>query len=187
MPHDGSRPDSTRAAPLRVFFALWPDARTRTQLQACARILRECHGGRAVAPDNLHLTLAFLGEQPRQRLDELLQVAARLQGRSFVLCLNQAGYWEHPRVLWCAPDRTPPALVELNSGLTDALCARGFQLESRPYAPHVTLVRNVRAASGVRMPATLYWQPGDFSLVVSERCAEGVHYRRLAHWPLRAH
>lgn len=188
MAHDGSAPTATAdvsgTTRLRVFFALWPDQDTRAELHACALAMRARHGGRAVARDNLHLTLAFVGEQPLHRVDELLRMAAAVKGPTFALPLNRAGYWPHPHMLWCAPDATPPALAALNADLTAALRARGFQVESRPYRPHVTLVRKVHAAAVVSMPKVLHWRVQGFSLAVSELGAEGAHYRLIGHWPL---
>jgi 2'-5' RNA ligase len=170
---------------LRVFFALWPDRNTRSELHACGLALCARHGGRAVVRDNLHLTLAFVGEQPLQRVDELLRLAARIKGRAFTLTLNRAGCWQTPRILWCAPDIVPPALAALNAELGAALQARDFRIESRPYLPHVTLVRKVHAATAVTLPKSLHWQVQSFGLAVSEPRAQGVHYRLIGQWPLQ--
>src|SRR5947199_233573 len=61
---------------LRLFFALWPDAATRTIIGELARqVAAESHG-RAVASDNIHVTLAFLGTQPVASVPELRSLAA---------------------------------------------------------------------------------------------------------------
>ena len=50
----------------RLFFALWPDAATSVALAALAQQIAAESGGRPTAPGNVHLTLAFLGDQPRR-------------------------------------------------------------------------------------------------------------------------
>src|SRR5437667_76833 len=49
---------------LRLFYALWPDAATRAALTRLQLAVR----GRNMRPENFHLTLAFLGEQPIRSL-----------------------------------------------------------------------------------------------------------------------
>lgn len=171
---------------LRVFFALWPDKHTRAELHARGLVLCQRHGGRAVARDNLHLTLAFLGEQSPARVEELLQLAAQVKGHAFTLNLDRAGHWRHARMLWCAPRSTPAALVALKADLDAALQARGFGIEARPYVPHVTLVRKPEAvADVVTWSKPLQWRVQDFSLAVSELRAQGACYRLIGNWPLQ--
>ena len=75
---------------LRLFFALWPDSRTRAAIAALAGQVAAQTGGRATAPDNVHLTLAFLGAQPRDSVAALAAAAtaAALDASSFVLTLD---------------------------------------------------------------------------------------------------
>src|ERR1700724_2954341 len=60
----------------RLFFALWPDAATSNALAALAQQVAAESGGRPTAPGNVHLTLAFLGDQPRRIPRELSAAAA---------------------------------------------------------------------------------------------------------------
>lgn len=168
---------------MRLFFALWPDEHTSMRLRTWALALSRRHGGRPVALDDLHLTLAFLGEQAPSRLDALIQVASALKGRSFRLSLDQAGFWPH--LLWCAPDFMPPELLVLQADLASGLRVSGFPVESRPFAPHVSLVRNVRDGGEVGRIEPLHWQVDEFCLAVSEPQAAGAHYRIIGRWPLQ--
>lgn len=180
-------PAAPRPAPAdraRVFFALWPDTRTAAALHEIGSGLHADCAGRLMREASLHLTLAFLGEVPRARVDELLALAGRLRAAPFVLALTRSGSWKGNRVVWLAPDDTPPALEALVASLSQALRAAGFGLEERPFSAHLTLVRNARQAP---QPLTreLGWQVGDFVLVESGRRAEGAQYRILGRWPLR--
>ena len=62
----------------RLFFALWPDASTADALATLAQQVAAESGGRPTAPGNVHVTLAFLGDQPRRIARELSAAAARI-------------------------------------------------------------------------------------------------------------
>jgi 2'-5' RNA ligase len=167
-----------------VFFALWPDAQTLSALHACAqRIHLQC-GGRLMRRDSLHLTLAFLGELPASRIDVLLALAADLRGKPFELVLSRAGSWQKNRVVWGAPERTPPALAALADGLAAGLRTGGFRVEARPFSAHVTLVRNAREAPPPDIPAPVRWRVDNFALIRSRLGPEGARYEVIGDWPL---
>lgn len=173
-----------RGATRRVFFALWPDAATAAGLHARARALHAECGGRAMRRDTLHLTLAFLGEVAQESVTRLGQLAAEVRGAPFVLELDQLGAWHRNRVLWTAASAAPQALVDLARALGQRLREAGFVLEERAFAPHVTLVRNARAAPLSQTCPALRWPVASFVLVVSEPAPAGARYRVLGRWPL---
>lgn len=96
---------------LRLFFALWPDPATRDALAATAGSLRRICGGRAPPANNLHLTLAFLGDVPEVRVPELADLAATLVAEPLVLELDRIGYWRQQRLVWAGPQSCPDALA----------------------------------------------------------------------------
>jgi hypothetical protein len=55
----------------RLFFALWPDASMAEALATLAQQVAAESGGRPTAPGHVHVTLAFLGDQPRRIAREL--------------------------------------------------------------------------------------------------------------------
>ena len=188
MPRAEFRPEQrlTRAPrPARVFFALWPDERVRDALHRETQLLHRDCGGRAMRRENLHLTLVFVGAVAVERLAELKAAAGSITGSSFELVLDQLGYWRHNRIVWAAPLSVPEALRELVGSLESRLQQAGFEFDRRPYAPHVTLLRDARAPGA---PAALHldWSVGDFVLVESAHAAQGIAYRVLARWPLQA-
>lgn len=134
--------------------------------------------------DTLHLTLAFLGEQPVGRVDELKTLAASLAGEPFDFVLSRAGSFQGNRVVWGGPEVTPPALVRLAQELGGALRARGFPVESRPFSAHVTLVRNARQAPPAQLEPAVCWRVASFALMRSRLSAEGARYEALGRWPL---
>lgn len=170
----------------RVFFALWPDAATASRLHRIARALQAHCGGRVMRRDTLHLTLAFIGEIPVARLPALLDLAARVDGERFTMKLDRLGGWSHKHLLWAAPQRVPAALDRLAGELRLVLEAGGFPTEKRPFAPHVTLVRNVRhdAVPDTGADEVTHWQAGSFVLAGSQRFSDGARYRMLGRWSL---
>lgn len=181
----GERGSAGMEPRLRLFFALWPDSATSAALHARARALHTECGGRAMRRDTIHLTLAFLGDTPAREVQRLRALAAQVDGESFALALDHVGSWKRNRVLWTGPSIVPPALAALAQDLEARLRAAGFALEERAFSPHVTLVRNARAAPAEAPPAPLRWSVASFVLVASERSAAGAHYRVIGRWPLQ--
>jgi len=170
----------------RLFFALWPGAALQAELVRRARKALRPGGGRAVATDKLHLTLAFLGSVDAQAQACMEAGADGVRGEAFTLELDQLGHFPRPRVIWAGASRVPAALRTLVQDLTRALLPCGYRPESRPFQAHVTLMR--KAARGPR-PAEiepLVWPVGDFALVESLTLPEGAQYRVLRRWPLAA-
>lgn len=179
IPTEAAGPDT-----LRLFFALWPDDATRAALNHTGASLHRNWGGRRMRANTLHLTLAFLGSTPTERLDELIACAGSVHAGSFELVLDQAGYWRHNRIGWLGTSRTPPQHLELVDALNTALQAAGFPVDARPHAPHVTLLRNT---AGGEIPAgePIRWPVGAFVLVKSVAEPDGAYYEMIRRWRLR--
>lgn len=181
---------------MRLFFAILPDECTRRVLvHTCDDIRPQLSRGSLTLPDNLHLTLEFLGEIAPGRLDALhhcMHLAAQ-QAAPFTLTL--AGLGQFPRgqssILWMgvAPQ---PMLSALQSHLHSLLAEQGFALDARPYQPHITLGRNLRlttafdclAAATPMMPSAFDAQR--ISLMHSTRVDGVLRYIEIAHAPLSA-
>ena len=105
----------------------------------------------------MHLTLKFLGEIEESRavaVGEVMDEAVR-SGRPFPLQIRGTGYFpsaRFPRILWvgAAPSAELDALA---SRLEAGLAGIGFERETRPFHPHLTIGR-VRSASKVRDAVT---------------------------------
>jgi RNA 2',3'-cyclic 3'-phosphodiesterase len=109
----------------------------------------------------LHVTLAFLGQQPAEQLPVLEAVGAQAATASQrgVLKLGQPGSFgskRAPRVLWVALDGEIHKLEALQKRLDGGLRNAGFTLEDRPFRPHVTLARRRESA---RSGAPPDWPP----------------------------
>lgn len=169
----------------RLFFAIWPDGKVRSQLELAGKKLYAACGGRITRAETLHLTLVFLGDVEISRIGTLQSVAAGVRAPAFVMALARFGWWRHNRVAWAAPENTVPALALLVDELQAALLEAEFELDRRPYAPHLTLLRNARC-DRAELPhlAPVEWAANDFVLVRSVTTEEGAAYEILGRWPL---
>lgn len=138
------------AASLRAFVALRPDAATRQRLAAVARIGRaRWPSARAVGEDDLHLTLAFIGELALAEARRLHRALAGLSSPPVeadrVWRLDRAGSFGGTRVWWAgsAPDAVPAWLTGLAHRVAGTLDALGIAFDRRRFVPHVTLLRNL--------------------------------------------
>ena len=102
-----------------------------------------------VEPRNLHLTLAFLGETPEDRIPEIeAAIGKAVEGRgAFELAFGEFGAFdslERPRVLWLGAREGSASLKEIAEGLLSALREGGLLPEKekdRPFSAHLTLGR----------------------------------------------
>lgn len=172
----------------RVFFALWPDATVAGALHRLATDCARRFAGRAMRRDTLHLTLAFIGEVETARLEALRAAAGRVRGEACELCLDRLGFWSHNRILWAGSAEPVPPLERLAADLARELAAEGFSTDGsgwRPFAPHLTLLRNV-AERQPELPALapLSWAAREFVLVRSRLSSGGASYETIGRWPL---
>ncbi len=131
---------------MRTFIALNLPSRKRQRIHHAVRTLRE-EGlpVRWVEPDNLHLTLKFLGEIRPERLADVEGAVARVAATTqpFTLVMEGFGAFptvRRPRVIWMSAQATPE-LRCLKQDLEWALADFGFEAETRAFHPHVTLGR----------------------------------------------
>lgn len=156
---------------MRLFFASWPPEEAAEALVRWAREARRACGGRIARRESVHLTLAFLGDaNPEAAMAHARSI--RLPGTT--LCIEQARYWVHNRIVWVGPVRTPPELAALSRELGEA----------RAYEAHVTLLRKARAGAPLPPLPAVEWPVREFVLVNSTLSAEGPSYDVLGRYAL---
>jgi 2'-5' RNA ligase len=165
----------------RVFFALWPDDTTRSALSHATRAAVQASGGRPIAKDRLHLTVAFLGELTAAGV-AVARGVPPIDVGAFELTLDAIGIWPESRVLWLAPRSLPAPLEALEAQLWERLAAQGFGAEDRSYRPHITLARRARPVETEAVPVR--WRVEELALVESFPDGRNVHYEVLERWPL---
>lgn len=140
---------------MRTFIAINLPQRERLRIHRALKAVREEElPVRWVDPENMHLTLKFLGEVRPDRLDPIRALMERVAGAMGPLALDVGGFGafptlRRPRVLWMGVEATPE-LRCLKQDLEWALADEGFEAETRAFHPHLTLGRaNPDAGAGV--------------------------------------
>ncbi|HKW80560.1 MAG TPA: RNA 2',3'-cyclic phosphodiesterase [Casimicrobiaceae bacterium] len=164
---------------LRLFFALWPDPPRRAALGRLAASVAEETGGRATATENVHLTLAFLGAQPRESVGELTARARNIAAAPFVLELDHVDCWRRNDIAWAGASRVPRPLAALRGSLAASLTDAGIALDPRPFAVHVTLARRLKRTVRRALAPPLAWPVDRWALVASMPGRGGPEYRVL--------
>lgn len=165
----------------RLFFALWPDAAARAALAAATREAVSASDARAVPPQNLHATLAFLGSVPGRRIAELEGLARRVAGTFVPQCplmlqFDELAYWAGPEILVALCAAESPAARSLANLLKTETEAAGFAPDLKPFHAHVTLARKVGRAPVVAMRRPVQWRFDAFALIESRTAADGAAY-----------
>ncbi len=156
---------------LRLFVALWPGEGVRRAVRAASHAAVEASGGRPVPRDNYHLTLVFLGDQPREGLPSIQRAMAAVEPPAGLLRLDCFGTFGKAGVLWLGPRHTPQSLTRCVRELRRALRTEGVEWRrgTERFRAHMTLARRIRSEPSVTMPNPVLWHYHGFSLVVSER------------------
>ena len=174
---------------LRLFFALWPPDPVRDALAAAAAPLLDACRGRRVPARNYHLTLAFLGDVPAERVAAVRSAAAGITAAPFSLLIDCHGHWPGPRVAWLGCRRQPAAAGELAFALWAALGPLGFRPDPRPFRAHLTILRGCRSCDWPGPVAPVEWPAADFVLLQSQlpeagAGSAGPRYDVLDRWAL---
>lgn len=126
----------------RLFVAIDLDGQVKDALIDAIAALKAVSTGRFVRRENLHLTLAFIGETERTH-----SAVSALEGLSFSpfsLTVGRVGFFkrQHGDICWAGVSKSEP-LKLLAGSVAQRLKKSGFDIESRAYRPHITLGREV--------------------------------------------
>jgi 2'-5' RNA ligase len=158
--------------------------------QALARRTQaiELSKGRHTAPENLHLTLVFLGEVAEPKLPPIQRELSELTFAPFPLKLTSMNTFPRAGILFAEVEPTRP-LLHLQAKLAASMARCGFapeNQEDRPYHPHITLARfhgSLRLSQSQRtLPSTLQrsFTVDTVNLYRSHSTPTGAHYEILA-------
>ena len=167
----------------RLFFALDPDEEVRNRTAAFQRSLGL--EGRAVPPRNFHVTLAFLGMQPAEVIDEACAVASRLSFQPCAVVLDIPGSFKRAGVFWLGTQQLPGPLETFQHQLVSGLLDAGIGYDRKPWKFHLTLYRKMRKRPSIMPTVAIDWRLQGFSLIESVSVRSGVEYHTLAHWKAR--
>lgn len=131
----------------RTFIALELDGSLQRYLgEIIRRMAQELPDLRWVDPAGIHLTLAFLGALNDERLAEAMRATERAarEVSPFEYRLARSGLFgsaRQPRVIWIGIDEPSGNLQLLHKQLNLELVQHGFEVDTRPFSPHLTLAR----------------------------------------------
>jgi 2'-5' RNA ligase len=175
---------------LRLFVALRPPPVVRAALAA---LMGGIEGARWQGDNQLHLTLAFIGEVDRPQAEAAAQALAIIEAPPLDLSLGQFGSFDAGRenrtaTLWIGVEPADD-LARLAATIRSALRRAGVPFETRRFLPHITLARFSRAGAprealrpwlSTRSPPRAGWRTDSFHLVESRLGLSGPHYAPLA-------
>jgi 2'-5' RNA ligase len=130
---------------MRLFVALEIPSAVRENLAALLKSLRAVSPQtRWVRPENLHVTLKFIGEAPETKLAAIRGGLASVRSDSpITVDFRGLGFFpneKHPRVFWAGIEASPN-LNTLAADINRATEKLGIPREQRPFSPHLTLAR----------------------------------------------
>jgi len=149
-------------------------------------------------PENLHITLIFLGEVEDREIPRVCRIAQDIVARrpAFRLTVSGVGCFPHPRrprIVWAGIGAGSTELVEIHDALETPLLELGYRREERRFTPHITLGRVKGDFSTDRLATVLAkladWQGGEMAasellVMSSELTREGPIYTVLGRAPL---
>ncbi len=168
----------------RLFFALWPDHRLRSRLD---RLVHElpAHGGQQHHPDDLHMTLVFLGPVAPEQRACIERGGDEIQIDPFTLYLDRVDYWPRPRILCLGASEASAPLTSLVQSLQSGLVSCGFEPETRPYKPHVTLARKAKQKHIFNLDSPIEWPVSEFVLAGASTGERPPRYQVIKRWSLQ--
>jgi len=168
---------------LRLFIAIQLPDTVRAGLEERAALLRHaCVRGSFPPPENLHLTLVFLGDVFAERVPAVVAAMDAAAAGPVPLELGPLDrFRSRDGDVLVRQVRADAELYDLQRRLEDALRADGFRLETQPYRPHLTLARRAVLRDG-ETPEALSAQLPPLSFTAWHMtlfCSEQLRGRRV--------
>jgi len=161
---------------VRLFVALPFSEEAKDRLMDAERdLMKQSRSAGLTLRENLHLTLAFIGETSDHR--RAIRALSKIDHTAFSMTLKGSGRFGD--LYWVGVEKKEPLLSLMRKTQT-ALREAGFAIEERENIPHVTIARRVEAD---RPPKIAFdevtFACTDFHLMVSERIGGKLRYRSL--------
>ena len=181
---------------MRLFVALdLPDPVRHAITELIAKLQPKSRAARWIRPENLHITLKFIGHVDNEKLSPIQAALSSIHtAHPIELHFRGMGFFpnEHrPRAFWCGIAASPN-LAELAANIDRGLVPLGIEAETRPFTPHLTLARfksdeDIRAvvqtASDMKSTDFGAATETNFHLYESLLKSTGAQYNRVASFP----
>jgi len=138
---------------LRAFIAISLPPQVRELSVRVRDRFRECDAMISwVQPENVHLTIKFLGNISEEKITPVVKGIRKALGRArpFTMEINEVGVFpnlKYPRIIWMGIENPVHTLIDLENRISEGMEALGFPREEKKFTPHITLGR-VRSLKG---------------------------------------
>ena len=166
---------------MRLFIAVNFNDDTKNKLLALRdELCSNSTKGNFTLPENIHLTLAFLGECDAKQIESIKSVMDMTSFKPFDLNIECIGRFKRGGDdIWWAGVRENKELLDLQRNLTTELCNKGFQLDNRKYSPHITLGREIVTEASPRQIEPFGETVSKIDLMKSERIHGKLTYTAI--------
>ena len=186
---------------LRLFLAVnFSDEVKARLLEIQDRLRTQCLRGNFSRPENLHLTLAFIGETPEEKLESIFRIIDDIKTPSFDVPFNRTGCFSRTRAVFRQDRGSPPPgrkelwwigaepdspglklLKTLHERLLHRFLDAGFSVDVRPFNAHITLGREIKRLEPVVLDCPeLTVRVDRVSLMKSEHISGVLTYTELS-------
>jgi 2'-5' RNA ligase len=97
-----------------------------------------------VEPDNLHLTLKFLGEIDKHQVDKVSEMVSEISFNPFNMSIENVGVFPNlrrPSIIWAGITEGVMDLTRIFNEVDNKISKMGFKRERRRFHPHITISR----------------------------------------------
>jgi len=177
---------------MRLFVALNFSDEIKARLWELREQLRsQAIKGNFTRDENFHLTLAFLGETPEEKLGMVLRIMEEIRSPPFDIIFNRIGCFTHSRKeLWWIGTEPESNGLQLLKAIHGHLVSRfeeeGFAVDKRPFNAHITLGREIKHPFPIVLDAPeLTVRADHISLMKSEHYKGVLTYTELRKFGMR--
>ena len=167
---------------MRLFISINFDGDTKNRIIRVQDKLREMGRGNFTREENLHLTLAFLGEVPADRVDDVKHAMDNIAVHKMKLQFADTGCFARDSELWWIGITENKTLSGLQRALVREIKDRNLPVDSKKFRPHITLVREMHIGkidSRMLLPEPFSTEADSISLMVSERINGKLTYTEI--------
>lgn len=163
---------------MRLFIAINFDKNFKDGLIKLREELRsQSISGNFTLDENLHLTLAFIGETKNIQGAKNAMDRAFSELKPFSICTEKTGRFSD---LWWVGIKENKSLNSAAENIQRELIASGFSIEKRKFKPHITIARQIAAKEKIFLnPLRLKMDVGRISLMQSSRISGKLCYTEI--------
>ncbi len=161
---------------IRVFIAVSFNPKLTNKLRNLQGIFKRLSLNASwVKPENIHLTLKFLGDIETNRISQIFDPMVKTASKfaCFNTKLSNLGVfpnWNRPRVFWIGLDDKEEIFKKLKEQLELELFNVGFPRDKKPFSPHLTLarLRSPDNKNQLKKEIEKFDIPSDYSIKISD-------------------